>query len=119
MGSYLVSSVQSLISLSKMKVFGLLILLACMAHAAPGGGSSEPWPDVDDACYQIGNIPWMPSFEVCENACRTEPGCTWFSWKQLPSFRMCYLYTECPFAAPMEGSIAADISECTDSTPAP
>ena len=36
-----------------MKVFGLLILLAYMAHAAPGGGSSEPWPDVDDACYQM------------------------------------------------------------------
>ena len=36
-----------------MKVLGLLILLAYMVHAAPGGGASEPWPDVDDACYQM------------------------------------------------------------------
>merc|ERR1712222_210089 len=118
--------------LSKMKYFAL-VLLATLAHAAPRSGSSEPWPDVDDPCYQmektceipgslenqIGNIPWMPSIEVCENACRTEPGCTWFSWKQLPSFRMCYLYTECPCASPMEGSIAADITQCMDGTPAP
>ena len=36
-----------------MKYLALLICLASLAHAAPGIGSSEPWPDVDDACYQM------------------------------------------------------------------
>ena len=31
----------------------LLICLASLAHAAPESRSSEPWPDVDDACYQM------------------------------------------------------------------
>ena len=35
-----------------MKYFAL-VLLVTAAHAAPGIGSSEPWPDVDDACYQM------------------------------------------------------------------
>ena len=35
-----------------MKYFAL-VLLATAAHAAPRIGSSEPWPDVDDACYQM------------------------------------------------------------------
>ena len=32
---------------------------------------------------------------------------------------MCYLYTECPYAADMEKTISAELSQCTDSTPAP
>ena len=36
-----------------MKYLALLVVLSSMAHAAPGIGSSEPWPDVDDACYQM------------------------------------------------------------------
>ena len=36
-----------------MKYLALLIVLASLAHAAPGIGSAEPWPDVDDACYQM------------------------------------------------------------------
>ena len=35
-----------------MKYFAL-VLLATLAHAAPRSGSSEPWPDVDDPCYQM------------------------------------------------------------------
>ena len=36
-----------------MKLLVLLALFATLAQSAPGIGSSEPWPDVDDACYQM------------------------------------------------------------------
>merc|ERR1719278_1429920 len=83
----------------------LVLVLTAVAMAA-----SDPWPDQEDDCYimdstchitgeeeyVIGNIPWMPSITVCEDACRTQEGCTWFAWKQMEAFRMCYLYTSCP-----------------------
>ena len=36
-----------------MKLLVLFALFATLAQSAPGIGSSEPWPDVDDACYQM------------------------------------------------------------------
>ena len=36
-----------------MKLLLLFALSATLAQSAPGIGSSEPWPDVDDACYQM------------------------------------------------------------------
>ena len=36
-----------------MKLLLLFALFATLAQSAPGIGSSEPWPDVDDACYQM------------------------------------------------------------------
>merc|ERR1711962_733006 len=70
-----------------------------------------------DDSNQIGHIPWMPSIAVCEDACRTTDGCTWFTWRRLEAFKMCYLFTECDMDISDESTISADISECSPDKP--